>query len=250
MINFKEITEVPEYYLTGCELSILKAHSEALINQLKPETVILEFGSGSSKKTRTIIEAFIKIHKKCTYIPIDISGEMLVQSANELLVDYNELKVIALHGTYDDALKYIAANWAEKSKLLLFLGSSVGNLKLSEALIFLKKIRESIFFFFDGFLKCFKGFTPNDKLLIGIDLMKDEQILKPAYHDPGLITEKFMLNLLTRMNRELDANFNLSNFKLEIELQHSRENDVGRIESYIKSLQDQRHEFVFQKFYF
>jgi len=121
----------------------LQSQSKAFVSKLKPETVILEFGSGSSKKTKTIIEAFIKVHKKCTYIPIDISAEILLNSANELLEKYKELKIIALHGSYDNALQYIAKNWADKTKLLLFLGSSLGNLNLKEQLNFLAKIRES-----------------------------------------------------------------------------------------------------------
>ena len=141
---FPEITDIPEYYITKCELSILKERSESFVGLLKPETIIMEFGSGSSKKTRTILEAFLKVHHTCTYVPIDISREILLESANALLSDYKGLKVIAMHGSYDDALKYIRENLAEKPKLLLFLGSSVGNLNLEGAIGFLNKIRESM----------------------------------------------------------------------------------------------------------
>lgn len=146
-IYLPEITDIPEYYLTKCELSILKERSESFVSLLKPETIIMEFGSGSSKKTRTFLEAFLKVHQTCTYVPIDISREILLESANALLSDYKGLKVTAMHGSYDDALKYIKENLAETPKLLMFLGSSVGNLDLEGAISFLNKIRESINFF-------------------------------------------------------------------------------------------------------
>ena len=130
----------------------MQTYSEAFVAKLKPETVLIELGSGSSKKTRVILEAFIRAHKKCTYMPIDISKEMLINSANELLKDYKELNVIAINSTYDDAMRFISENLGNVSKLLLFLGSSIGNLNLDEELRFLTEIKESsdfysIFFF-------------------------------------------------------------------------------------------------------
>lgn len=145
-ITFKktiEITDVPEYYPTKCELAILKTYSEMMVGNLDPNCLVVELGSGSSKKTRVFLEAFMKIHKTCTYIPIDISREILISSSHELLSDYKDLNVIAMHATYDDALKYFTDNWRNKPKALLFLGSSIGNLTYGDSLGFLKKIRDS-----------------------------------------------------------------------------------------------------------
>lgn len=118
-------------------------YSESLVANLDPSCLVVELGSGSSKKTRVFLEAFLKIHKKCTYIPIDISREILISSSHELLSNYKDLHVIAMHATYDDALKYFTENWKDKPKVLLFLGSSIGNLTYSNSLCFLKKICDS-----------------------------------------------------------------------------------------------------------
>ena len=135
----------------------MQTYSEALVAKLKSETLLIEFGSGSSTKTKVLLEAFIRVHKKCTYMPIDISKEMLIKSANNLLENYKELNVIAINSTYDDALQYISENLGNRSKLLLFLGSSIGNLNLDEQIHFLTGIKKSfafkqIFFVFNFFL--------------------------------------------------------------------------------------------------
>lgn len=113
------------------------------MKELDPDCLVIELGSGSSRKTRIFLEAFMKLHKKCTYVPIDISNEILISSSHELLKDYKDLNIIAMHTTYDNALKYFAENWGQKSKVLLFLGGSLGNLDYSESISFMKKIRES-----------------------------------------------------------------------------------------------------------
>lgn len=123
------------------------------IQALGPETLLIELGSGSSTKTRVLLEDFLKIHKKCTYIPIDISKEVLVNSSRGLLADYQELNIVAIHSKYDDALKYIADNFKDKSKLIIFLGGSIGNMSMEEEIKFLSRIRESNFFLKHFFLK-------------------------------------------------------------------------------------------------
>ena len=224
----------------------MKQYSEKLVSDLKPETTIIELGSGSSKKTRTLLEAFIKVHKRCTYIPIDISKEMLIESAHKLLNLYKELEVIAINATYDNALKYIAEHYVSKPKLMTFLGSSIGNLNYHDEINFLCEINESTYTFFlyiNAKKKFYQAFQKNDRLLIGMDLIKEDiDIIKRAYSDPGLLTEKFILNVLHRMNKELNSNFNVSNFKLEIEFNSGAltEGNIARVELYIKSLTFQK----------
>lgn len=104
---------------------------------------MIELGSGSSKKTAILIETFIKVFGKCNYYPIDISEEMLLGSAKTLVHKYKELAVTAVHGTYEDALVYVREELKGRPKMIVFLGSSFGNMSLNEGVAFLKKLRES-----------------------------------------------------------------------------------------------------------
>ena len=194
---FEAITRLPEYYLTRSEQEILEKHSETILRAVGSPTEIVEFGSGSSKKTRLLIEAALSQRSELLYIPIDISGSFLKQTAERLVADHPRLSVHAIAAEYLTALDVLPPPGG--ARLFLFMGSSIGNLERKQAISFLKQIR----------LAC----RPEDRLLIGADLVKDAVVIEAAYNDRQGITESFNKNLLMRMNRELGADFDVSRFR-------------------------------------
>ena len=217
---FEKICDLPEYYLTRAESEILEKHSGDLVSSLHPETVLAELGSGSSLKTRIIIEKFIESHDSVNYHPIDISRSMLRDSSIELLNRYPELTITSVAAEYDHGLKELN-RVEDKPKLLLWLGSSIGNFAPAEVIDFLIKIKN--------------GLNPDDHLLIGTDLQKEKSILEAAYDDASGITAEFNLNLLNRLNRELAADFKIDKFR---HLAVYNENQ-SRIEMYLVSVEEQ-----------
>lgn len=217
---FEQICELPEYYLTRTERTIIKRYSNEIARMSDRNSDLIELGSGSSSKTRLIIEAFLKHYSKLHYIPIDISKSIIVGSAKALLRRYSKLTITALVSDYLTALSALKQKNIHK-KLILFLGSSIGNFDKKEAVNFLTKIHEAM--------------NEQDLLLIGMDLLKDKNILVPAYDDAQGVTAKFNLNLLVRMNRELDADFDPSNFRHKAIFNEKE----SRIEMHIESTQTQ-----------
>ncbi|HGY56767.1 MAG TPA: L-histidine N(alpha)-methyltransferase [Caldithrix abyssi] len=217
---FEDICRLPEYYLTRCEAEILRQHSREIAASFPADTLLVELGSGSSVKTRYLLEAFMERHGQALYNPIDISHSILRQSALELLAHYPELKITAVAATYQEGLRRIT-DIPARTRLIMWLGSSIGNLGRQEAVEFLGQLR--------GIMK------PQDHLLIGIDLKKDINILKPAYDDAQGVTAAFNLNVLERMNRELVADFDLNAFAHLCRYNEEQ----GRIEMHILSLKDQ-----------
>ena len=217
---FEEICDLPEYYLTRAEHSILENYADEISLRPRSDTVLIELGSGSSLKTRLIIEAFLRRQGKLHYLPIDISKSMLVDSAKKLLKRYNKLKITALTADYITALKMLENKYRNR-KLILFLGSSVGNFNEEEAETFFNQMRETV--------------TAQDRLLLGMDLRKDKSILEAAYNDSQGVTAKFNLNILKRMNRELDANFDMDTFKHKAFFNE----ESSRIEMHLESLASQ-----------
>ena len=194
---FEKICTTPEYYVTRTEASILKAHSDEISGFNHGKNLIIELGSGSSIKTRYILNSFIKQGSPVTYVPIDVS-EILVQSGNDLLNDFEGLTVKGIIGEYEESL-LLASEIFTEPKLIVFLGSSIGNFDLAHSAVFMKKISECM--------------NTNDSLLIGFDLVKDVNVLNAAYNDNEGVTAEFNLNLLKRINNELNADINLSNFE-------------------------------------
>lgn len=195
---FEEICDLPEYYLTRAERQILEAHSDELAERFPTPITLAELGSGSSAKTRLLIEAFLGRHGKLRYVPIDISRSILEASARELLASYGDLEVRAIAGEYAEGLRHVREE-TERPKLLVWLGSTVGNLQREEAAGFLKEVRQSL--------------GPIDRMLVGIDLRKARGVLEAAYDDAGGVTARFSLNLLERVNRELGGNFATERFR-------------------------------------
>lgn len=188
---FEQITELPEYYPTRTERSILEAHADEIVEAAGAGAAIIEFGSGSSVKTRLLIEAAIRRHGSLRYLPIDISFDFLKSSSQTLLSDYPGLRITALGAEYFDAAEALPSH--DGPRLILFLGSNIGNLTKQEAVEFLSRIRRNM--------------TGEDRMLVGIDLVKDREILEAAYNDRQGVTAEFNRNLLRRINRELDGHF-------------------------------------------
>jgi L-histidine N-alpha-methyltransferase len=195
---FEEICDLPEYYLTRTEHGILEQSADEIAALLPAQTTMVELGSGSSTKTRLLIEAFLRRHGKLHYVPLDISPTILQSSALDLLERYEALKIMAIAAEYDDGLRHLPRA-GDAPRLILFLGSTIGNFRPQEAREFLSNLRQTM--------------GPNDRLLLGADLDKSPDVLCPAYDDAAGVTAAFNMNLLERINRELGGNFKLENFE-------------------------------------
>lgn len=216
---FEKICNLFEYYPTRTEISILKKLKNELPSYLDTSFRLVELGSGSSVKTRLILDILNQIQEKIEYFPIDIS-EILTESSSLLQRDYLNLQITGIIDTYEGGLEFLK-NYDDKKNLIIFLGSSFGNFTPYDGEHFLKKIYSTM--------------KDGDLFLIGLDLVKHKTILENAYDDSRGITAQFNLNVLSRINVELDGDFNLNNFT-----HHSIYNeDEQRIEMYLKSLVNQ-----------
>ncbi len=216
---FEKICSLPEYYPTRTEISILKKQQAELPSYIDKNFRLVELGSGSSVKTRLILDILTKLQETTEYFPIDIS-EILTESSEELLKDYDGLHITGLIDTYEGGLEFLK-NFDDKKNLILFLGSSFGNFSPDDGSKFLQEINSTM--------------KSGDLFLIGLDLVKDKQILESAYDDSQGVTAEFNLNILSRINDELDADFYLKNFS-----HHALYNEEEqRIEMYLKSLVNQ-----------
>jgi L-histidine Nalpha-methyltransferase len=221
---FDAICLLPEYYLTRAEEEILARYSDEITGTLPGHKSLLEMGSGSASKTRRIIEALLKRQTDLLFIPVDISPAALETSSRLLLQSYPRLRIEAYASDYYDGLTALQAKEHtddEARTLALFLGSNIGNFDAEEARRFLRALR--------GVLRT------GDALLLGADLRKAPAILEAAYDDALGLTAAFNLNLLARINRELDAAFDLRAFK-HVALYNA---EIGRIEIYLESTRAQ-----------
>jgi len=190
---FERICELPEYYPTRTEIGLLKQYGDQIAGSIGPDALLFELGSGSSK-IRQLLEA---IRPKC-YVPMDISRDHLFRSANLLAKDYSWLEVHAVCVDYAGPWN-LPPGLKGKNRIAFFPGSSIGNLASEEAVALLGRIAQLV---------------GNDGgLLIGVDLVKDIGVLEAAYNDQQKVTEAFNKNLLVRLNRELDANFQVDRFQ-------------------------------------
>jgi len=216
---FEEICELPEYYLTRTEINILTQLYEKLPPHLNGDFRLVELGSGSSKKTRILISIIERLQKYVEYFPIDIS-KILRDSSKKLRDDYENLHITGIIDSYENGLEFIK-NYDDKNNLIIFLGSSFGNFDYENGLEFLQKINSSM--------------KKDDLFLIGLDLVKDKTVLERAYNDSQNVTAKFNLNVLSRINSELDSNFNINKFA-----HHAFYNEYkNRVEIYLRSLENQ-----------
>ncbi|MCH7574637.1 MAG: L-histidine N(alpha)-methyltransferase [Candidatus Marinimicrobia bacterium] len=195
---FEKICEVPEYYLTRTEQSIFDEYGKEMVDQWDSAIDLVELGSGNSAKTRTLLSLLLDRGHEVIYRPIDISQNMLQSTAEKLTAEFPTLHVEAIVGDYHHGLQEVGKRWSHQ-KVFLFMGSNLGNFQRSEAEEFLADIRSAM--------------APDDLLLLGIDLVKPVERLLAAYDDAAGVTRAFNLNLLTRLNRELNANFNPDQFE-------------------------------------
>ena len=215
---FSAITNLPEYYVTRTEESILAAHADEIAQILGGATLV-ELGSGDSRKTRLLIDALIRRQGALEYVPIDIDASVLESSARLLLADFPGLTVNAICSEFSEALRTLphASRMA-----VLFLGSTIGNLDDAEAIAMLSSLRSAM--------------SANDVLFLGADMQKPRNVVEPAYDDALGVTAAFNLNLLGRINRELGGHFRLDRFA---HLAFYRE-EHARIEMHLVSREAQR----------
>ena len=225
---FDEICELPEYYPTRTETAILGRCAAEIAQRAGPDCVLVEFGSGSSVKSRLLLDAMPDLD---AYVPIDISREHLDETAARLRRDYPGLRVEPVCADYM-ALDGLPAFINGARRIGFFPGSTIGNLTPEEATAFLRRARRLL--------------RDDGALILGVDLKKDSQRLHDAYNDSAGVTAQFTLNLLRRMNRELDANFDLAAFAHEAFYSP----DEGRIEIYFRSLRSQTVTVAGRRFFF
>ncbi len=193
---FEKICELPEYYPTRTEASILSQCANE-IAQITGACELIELGSGSSTKTRFLLDAYQKILGDCKYIPIDVSAGILKNSALQLQQQYPDLSIEGLIGTYEQALTKLKSTSAT-SRMIFFLGSSIGNFTRQECHRFFSQIAQTL--------------KPGDYFLLGIDLQKPKEILEAAYNDSQGVTAAFNLNMLSHLNWRFQGNFDINLF--------------------------------------
>src|SRR5579863_8349177 len=192
---FERITQLPEYYPTRCELELLRGNAPAIASLFPQNCALIEFGAGSSRKARILLGAAATVE---AYVPVDISGDFLQQDAAQLRRDFPHLAVYPVVGDFTQSFA-IPGPIAALPRVGFFPGSTIGNFEPHEAAQFLRHAGKIL--------------GHGAVLVIGVDLVKDAKILCPAYNDAAGVTAKFNLNLLARINRELGADFDLSNFE-------------------------------------
>jgi dimethylhistidine N-methyltransferase len=212
---FNQICDLEEYYPTRTELAILQSCKQDIRTLVGKNSLIIEYGSGGSQKIRLLLNI---LDNPLAYLPIDISKDYLFADAQELSRDFPDLEIIALCADYTKSLILPPIDLKFAKKIVFFPGSTIGNLDYDDAKQLLVNTTKILDY--------------DDALLIGVDLKKDPSILNSAYNDKKGITAQFNLNLLTRINESLQANFNLANFAHYAFYNQQK----GRIEMHIISL--------------
>jgi L-histidine Nalpha-methyltransferase len=194
---FEQICELPEYYVTRTETSILQ-NCASDIAKITGACELVELGSGSSTKTRILLDAYTQQNLPLRYLPIDVSAGILETSAIQLLADYPSLQVHAIAGTYEFALQQIIPRRLP-SRMICFLGSTLGNMNPQECDLFFSQIID--------------GLQVGEYFLLGVDLQKPKHLLEAAYNDSQRVTEAFNLNMLDHLNSRFEGNFDTTQFE-------------------------------------
>jgi dimethylhistidine N-methyltransferase len=197
---FQQIMDLPEYYLTRAEAEIFSSQTKEIFDSFTAQSTsfdLIELGAGDGTKTAVLIDYFLRQKADFTYVPIDISKEAQKSLTENFLTKFPRLSLHAEVGDYFQTLETLR-NLSGKPKIILFLGSNIGNFSRAESIVFFKKLAAVM--------------NPKDFLFVGFDLQKDPRTIVRAYDDAQGITAAFNLNLLTRINRELGADFNLEKF--------------------------------------
>jgi dimethylhistidine N-methyltransferase len=214
---FERITTLPEYYPTRCELEILNAHAQDIADLIPPNSALVEFGSGSSTKTRIVL----RTAKLAAYVPVDISAEFLREQVDSLRREYPDIAMLPVAADFSKPFD-LPAQIEALPRTGFFPGSTIGNFEPHEAAAFLRHAGRIL--------------GEGAVLIVGVDLVKDPQVLQKAYNDSQGVTEQFNLNLLARINRELGAKFDLASFEHHAFFNRER----SRIEMHLASLKRQR----------
>jgi dimethylhistidine N-methyltransferase len=214
---FERICTLEEYYLTRAELEILETHVGEIAELAGPRCALVEYGSGAGVKVRLLLEA---LADPVAYVPIDISREQLARVARELAGQFPRVAVRPLCADYTRRLR-LPALPRDARRLAFFPGSTIGNFHPAEAAAFLRRVRRAV--------------GPDGALLLGVDRRKDARVLHAAYNDRAGVTAAFNLNVLARLNRELDADFDLSRFRHVAFFDPA----ASRIEMHLESLETQ-----------
>lgn len=216
---FEQITELPEYYLTRTERAILERYAADILEQAGPSLTLVELGAGTATKTRILIEELIQRQSRTLFYPIDVSSSALDEAVKQLSKQFPALRVNPIVADYTGGVQ--ALNRISGRKLVLYIGSSIGNFEVHQAIRLLRRIRQSL--------------RPGDALLLGADFAKSPKILVPAYDDSQGVTAQFNKNILARINRELDTDFDLDTFKHVAQWNRR----CSRMEIYLESLVEQ-----------
>ncbi len=220
---FQQIMKMPEYYLTDAEAGIFSVHAEVIVGSWDMDTHrpfdLVELGAGDGSKTKILLREVLASSYHVRYVPIDISHNALDGLKKSLASELPDLQVAPLQGEYFSVLSSLSSS--DRPKVVLFLGSNLGNMNDDEASSFMNQLGENL--------------RPGDKVLLGLDQIKPKGVVLPAYNDPAGITASFNLNLLRRINRELDADFDLDQFAHRAT--YTEEEGIAR--SYLESLVNQ-----------
>jgi dimethylhistidine N-methyltransferase len=216
---FEQITELPEYYLTRTERSILENFAGEILEQAGPSLTLVELGAGTATKTCILIEELLQRQNRTLFYPIDVSSSALEGAVRQLGQQFPALRVNPIVADYTGGVP--ALSRITGRKLVLYIGSSIGNFEPQEAIRILRRIRRTL--------------RSGDALLLGADFAKSPKILVPAYDDSRGVTASFNKNILARLNRELDADFALDAFR-HVALWNRR---CSRMEIYLESLTEQ-----------
>lgn len=216
---FEEITRLPEYYPTRTELSIFKAYADEISAACGHSVNLVELGAGTGHKTRTIIAALLRRQLVVNYFPVDVSPAALDFAKSALEEEFAAVRVRPVVLDFSESMGFLRR--IPRPRLVLYIGSSIGNLEPREAGALLTSLRSAI--------------EPGDCFLLGTDLVKDTSILLPAYNDPQGVTERFNKNMLARINRELGGQFDMEAFNHRA-IWNERE---SRVEMHLESAEEQ-----------
>ncbi|MBB6147049.1 dimethylhistidine N-methyltransferase [Silvibacterium bohemicum] len=215
---FEAITELPEYYLTRTERAIFTTYADEILDAAadRKRVKMIELGAGTATKTGLLLEAAVRRQETVDYLAIDVSESALAAAQQRIESEIPGVNVISRIGDYTEGIEEIPA--AGQRRMALYIGSSIGNFEPSDAVQVLRELRRRL--------------VPGDKLLLGADRVKERSVLLRAYDDAAGVTAAFNQNVLTRINRELGANFNLRLFRHRARWNHEH----SRIEMHLESL--------------
>jgi dimethylhistidine N-methyltransferase len=217
---FEQITHLPEYYLTRTEHEIFVKHAPEMLEHAGSPLTLVELGAGTASKTRVMIRALLARQLKATYFPVDVSSSALEVARRNLQAEFSRLTVRPMIADYTEGVPQLQS--LPGRKLVLYIGSSIGNFEPSAAGELLQNLKRSL--------------RPGDLLLLGTDMVKDAAVLHAAYNDSRGITAEFNLNVLARINRELGGEFDLQAFR-HVAFWDPR---ASRVEMHLESKRAQR----------